>query len=56
MNIFFYDIIPIEQRYKEWTNLNYPGHLLYGLTHMQKHGINCLFSRSLLSHHFVEYE
>ncbi len=43
MNIFFYDIIPIEQRYKEWTNLSFPGHLLYGLTHMHKHGINCLF-------------
>ena len=43
MNIFFYDVTPIEERYKEWTRLNYPGHLLYGLTHFNKYGINCIF-------------
>ena len=43
MNIFFYDVIPLEQRYKEWENQNFPGHLLYGLTHLNKYGIHCIF-------------
>ena len=43
MNIFFYNDIPLEQRYEEWKNRNFPGHLLYGLTHLNKYGINCIF-------------
>ena len=42
MNIFFYDVIPVEKLYREWGHNNFPGHLLYGLTHLGKYGIHCI--------------
>jgi len=45
MKIFFYDIIPIEERYKEWEDLMFPGHLLYGVTHLKKYGIETFYKQ-----------
>ena len=45
MNVFFYDVVPLENLYKDWKNNLFPGHLLYGLTHLNKYGINCIFKK-----------
>lgn len=42
MKIYFYHTLPIGQQYKDWQNLKLPGHVLYGLTHFERHGIDCV--------------
>jgi len=43
MKIYFYHTLPIRECYNEWLEQKHPGHLLYGLTHFDKHGIDCIF-------------
>jgi glycosyltransferase involved in cell wall biosynthesis len=45
MRIYFYHTLPIRESYSEWLEHKHPGHLLYGLTHFDKHGIDCIFHR-----------
>ncbi|HET9570523.1 MAG TPA: glycosyltransferase family 1 protein [Bacteroidales bacterium] len=39
MKLYFYHTLPVIQQYQEWQNQKLPGHVLYGLTHFDKHGI-----------------
>jgi glycosyltransferase involved in cell wall biosynthesis len=43
MTVYFYHTIPVAQYYKDWHNSQCPGHLLYGLTHFSKYGINAIY-------------
>jgi glycosyltransferase involved in cell wall biosynthesis len=42
MNIYYYHTINIEECYNAWKATQYPGHLLYGLTHLHRYGITSL--------------
>lgn len=39
MKIYYYHTRPIKEALDEWERHLHPGHILYGLTHFEKHGI-----------------
>lgn len=43
MNVFFYHVFPVSEELENWRNGNFPGHLLYGLTHLERYGIKACF-------------
>lgn len=43
MNVFFYHIDPVCEEFEMWKKGEFPGHLLYGVTHLDKYGIKCQF-------------
>lgn len=43
MKVFFYHLDPIYVEYEQWKSGNFPGHLLYGLTHLKNYGLKCLY-------------
>jgi glycosyltransferase involved in cell wall biosynthesis len=43
MTIYYYHLIPISNALNNYKNNNYPGHLLYGLTDLNKYGIKSIF-------------
>jgi glycosyltransferase involved in cell wall biosynthesis len=43
MRIYFYHTMPVREAYNEWLEKKHPGHLLYGLTHFDQNGIDCIF-------------
>jgi glycosyltransferase involved in cell wall biosynthesis len=45
MTVYFYHMIPLEESYRDWQKSQYPGHLLYGFTFLQKNGIDVIFHR-----------
>lgn len=42
MKIYYYHTRPIEQALEEWSQGKHPGHILYGLTHFKKYGIDAV--------------
>jgi glycosyltransferase involved in cell wall biosynthesis len=42
MDVYFYHMISTAKYYKDWQDSRFPGHLLYGLTHFSKYGINTI--------------
>lgn len=42
MKIYYYHTRPILPALKEWEEHRHPGHILYGLTHFPRHGIQCV--------------
>lgn len=40
MKIYYYHTRPIASALKEWKEHTHPGHILYGLTHFPKNGID----------------
>lgn len=45
MKIYYYHTRPIHEALDEWENHLHPGHILYGLTHFGKHGIETILHR-----------
>ena len=43
MKLYYYHTRPIQEAYNEWLEHKHPGHILYGLTHFDKYGIDCIF-------------
>jgi len=43
MRLYYYHTRPIQEAYNEWLDHKHPGHILYGLTHFDKYGIECVF-------------
>ena len=43
MKVFFYHIFPVSEELENWEKGQFPGHLLYGLTHLKQHGITACF-------------
>jgi glycosyltransferase involved in cell wall biosynthesis len=43
MTIFFYHTLPVREAYNEWIDHKHPGQLLYGLTHFDHFGVDCIF-------------
>lgn len=42
-NILFYHVIPIKEYLRSWKGRKSPGHIMYGLTHLEKYGIGSMF-------------
>ena len=42
MKVLFYHLTALQENHKLWEQGMYPGHLLYGLTHLPKNGIECI--------------
>jgi glycosyltransferase involved in cell wall biosynthesis len=42
MKVYFYHTQDLSRIYKEWKEGIFPGHLLYGATHLHKHGIETI--------------
>lgn len=42
MKIYYYHTRPILEALQEWKENKHPGHILYGLTHFPKNGIECV--------------
>ena len=45
MKVYFYHNENINQMYKEWKSGRYPGHFLYGATHLHKYGVDVVMHR-----------
>lgn len=45
MRIYFYHTEDIQYIYSEWEKGNFPGHFLYGATHLADHGIEMVMHR-----------
>lgn len=43
MRVFFYHLESVSEKYEKWKSGEFPGHLLYGLTHLDRYGIACSF-------------
>lgn len=43
MRIYYYHTLPIREAYNEWLDNKHPGHVLYGLTHFDQYGVDCIF-------------
>lgn len=42
MKIYYYHTRPIREALQEWREFKHPGHILYGLTHFEKYGIESI--------------
>lgn len=42
MKIYYYHTRPIVPALEEWKKHRHPGHILYGLTHFERNGIECV--------------
>lgn len=40
MKIYYYHTRPIREAWEEWKQFKHPGHILYGLTHFERNGID----------------
>jgi len=45
MKIYYYHTLPVREAYNEWLENKHPGQLLYGLTHFDSLGVDCIFHR-----------
>ena len=45
MRIYYYHTRPILPALEEWRKHKHPGHILYGLTHFERHGIDVVIHR-----------
>lgn len=45
MKIYYYHTRPIHEALDEWEKHLHPGHILYGLTHFGKHGVETILHR-----------
>ena len=43
MKVFFYHIDPVFEEFELWRRGEFPGHLLYGMTHFENYGIECQY-------------
>lgn len=43
MKVFFYHIAPVSEYFTLWKKGCFPGHLLYGMTHLEPVGIDCRY-------------
>lgn len=43
MRIYFYHMIPVKSYHADWKANKVPGHLLYGMTHLPRHGMTCIY-------------
>lgn len=41
MKVFFYHLYPVARNFELWKKGEFPGHLLYGITHFEKYNIEC---------------
>lgn len=41
--VYYYHLVPISECYQLWKKGEYPGHLLYGLTHLCKYGLDAIY-------------
>ena len=49
MTVYFYHTENVQYMYEGWSKGTFPGHLLYGATHLKEHGIN------IVQHKFREF-
>lgn len=45
MKIYYYHTRPIHEALQEWKEKKHPGHILYGLTHFENNGVECVLHR-----------
>lgn len=45
LNIYFYHTRLTRESYEEWKDFRFPGHILYGLPLLEKHGIQSVMHR-----------
>ncbi len=43
MKVYYYHMIPVRSYNRGWYEGTVPGHLLYGLTHLSRYGIECIY-------------
>ena len=43
MRVYYYHTVDVGTMYKGWKEGIFPGHLLYGATHLPCHGIDVMF-------------
>lgn len=41
--VYYYHLVPVTKCYQLWKIGQYPGHLLYGLTHLHKYGLDTIY-------------
>lgn len=41
--VYYYHLVPVSDSYSLWKKGEYPGHLLYGLTHLDKCGLEIVY-------------
>ena len=41
--VYYYHLVSISECHRLWEKGEYPGHLLYGLTHLYKHGLDAIY-------------
>ena len=47
--VYFYHTENVQFMFREWRKGSFPGHLLYGATHLERHGIE------IIQHKFREF-
>lgn len=45
LKIYFYHTRLTRESYEEWKDFRFPGHILYGLPLLEKHGIQSVMHR-----------
>lgn len=45
MKIYYYHTRPIKEAIAEWKRGEHPGHILYGVTHFERHGVETVLHR-----------
>ncbi len=43
MRVYFYHMVDVKSYYEGWKKSAVPGHLLYGLTHLHRYGVECIY-------------
>ncbi|GHT41544.1 hypothetical protein AGMMS49965_11510 [Bacteroidia bacterium] len=43
MKVYFYHHVSIKECYEDWKKAQYPGHLLYGMTHLPQCGVDVIY-------------
>lgn len=43
MRVYYYHMVSVKSYYEDWMKGEFPGHLLYGLTHLPQYGIECIY-------------
>lgn len=51
MTVYYYHTIPASACYEKWQKGLFPGHLLYGATHLPEEGIRVIFHRPVITAH-----
>lgn len=51
MKVYYYHTVDIQTIYDGWRNGTYPGHFLYGATHLPEHGIDVILHKHVNTRH-----